>query len=690
MRGVGLRTIGVIAAGAAVLAGVLYVASTVDARAPQVLEVRITQPAADDPQRALTTTSIEVTFNEPVVTDAAEEAFELEPRVAGTMSWSGPILTFTPDEPLPLETAFVVSIAAGVTDPAGNRMAEPSNPFSFETAGRPSVVASSPEDGATEVAIDAQVELTFSSLMDTASVETALTFDPAFVHELRWAGDTLTIVPTNELEPDRRYEVRIAARASDVAGVELEREWELSFRTVASALRPTAIIPADGTDGIALTTPIALIFEEPIDPDSVSGELLTLSPEVPGSLDVASRAGGADASVLRFTPSGSLPANTTFSVTLAPGLRSVDGDLLAVPTEWSFTTGSPSSTLSNQVIFLSDRSGVMNLWAMNADGTGRRQLSAELSGILDYAVAPDGRNFVVGDGRRLVLQSADGADRRVLTEAGVVEFDPSYSANGRTIILGRADAASGAGLGIWARDADGGDTRRLPLPDELVPTVSPAASGARSPGPAAGPQRMPRLSSDGAAVAFVDPEGRLVIADITSDAWVRADLTVAGPPLWLPDGGGVLVGVSPRSRPRASGAPFAPLDAADAHDPTSLELVIVDPDDGEVRPTAFGPGAIRPAVAADGSISFVALDADRDPAAPVAGRLMTAASVEAEPRPVTATRGQEVAWVSSAPEPDALVISVVDEPTAAIWLVRLDRGSRLPLGEDGERARWLP
>jgi hypothetical protein len=202
---------------------------------------------------------------------------------------------------------------------------------------------------------------------------------------------------------------------------------------------------------------------------------------------------------------------------------------------------------------------------------------------------------------------------------------------------------------------------------------------------------MPRLAPGGGSVAFVDAEGRLVIADLTSDAWVRADLQVAGPPLWLPDGSGVLVGVSPRPLAIAADAPIGPLDAADADAPTELELVVVDPDNGDVRPTRFGPGAIRPSIAAGGSVAFVSLDADVDPdAGPLAGQLMTAPGVEEDPRPVTTTLGMAVTWVSSAPEPDALIISVVDEPTAAIWLIRPDRASRVPLGDDGVRARWLP
>ena len=690
MRNVTLRSSVVIAGGAIVLAGVLFVASTVDARAPQVLEIRITQPSGEDPQRALTTTSIEVAFNEAVVTAAAEAAFEIEPQLSGSFSWSGAVLTFTPDEPLPLETAFTVTIASGVTDPAGNRMPEPSNPFGFETAGRPEVLASAPEDGTTDVALNAPIELTFSSLMDTASVETALTFEPIFGHDLRWTGDTLTIVPTSDLEPDQRYQVRLADRASDISGVTLEREWELSFRTVSSSLQPTTVVPADRTDGIALTTPIAVLFDRPIDPDSVSGEMFTLTPEVAGTVDLIARVeGGAGLDVVRFAPSGPLPANTTFTVTLAPGLRSADGDLLALPTEWSFTTGSPSTTLSNQVIFLSDRSGVTNLWAMNADGTGRRQVSAELTPVLDYAAAPDGRHVVIGDGRQLVQQSASGTERDVLTEEGVIEFDPSYSADGRTVVFGRADAVTGAGLGIWSRSADGGDLERLPLAPELV--ESPAASSSYEPAETlTGLVRMPRLAPDGERAAFIDAMGRIVIANLADETWVRATLRAVGPPVWLPDSSGVLAtagGDIPA--PVSATAGVAPLDPVDAADPRDLELVVVGAIDGSVTATPFGVGAVRPSIAADGSVAYVRVDNDSR-ATVLAGALTVAPSVDQPGHTVAAATDLRVVSVSAAPEPNGLVLSVVDEPTAAIWLLDDERGELTPLAMDGGHARWLP
>src|SRR5688500_20337617 len=66
MRSILLRSLLVIGAGGLALAALLYVASPVDARPPAVLEIRLTQPLADDVQRALITTSLEVVCSEMV------------------------------------------------------------------------------------------------------------------------------------------------------------------------------------------------------------------------------------------------------------------------------------------------------------------------------------------------------------------------------------------------------------------------------------------------------------------------------------------------------------------------------------------------------------------------------------------------------------------------------------------------
>ena len=94
-----------------------------DGRAPTVLRVSLTQHLTGDADTALTTSSIEVDFSEPVEHATAEAAFAIRPAVGGTFSWSSASLTFTPAARLPLRTEFEVTIGPGVRDRVGNETA---------------------------------------------------------------------------------------------------------------------------------------------------------------------------------------------------------------------------------------------------------------------------------------------------------------------------------------------------------------------------------------------------------------------------------------------------------------------------------------------------------------------------------------------------------------------------------------
>ena len=146
MRAVVLRSLAVIGIGGLVLGGILYVASTVDGRPPSVVGIALTQPLPDDPARGLPTTSLEITFTEPVDVASASDALSIEPTVEGAVSWSGSVMIFTPDAPLDLATGYTVSIATGIEDLAGNRMTQAPAAFRFETTGAPEVVETEPAE----------------------------------------------------------------------------------------------------------------------------------------------------------------------------------------------------------------------------------------------------------------------------------------------------------------------------------------------------------------------------------------------------------------------------------------------------------------------------------------------------------------------------------------------------------------
>jgi hypothetical protein len=690
-RAVPLRSLVALAIGLAILGGILYYASTVDVSGPTIRAISLTQHLAGDTHQALTTSSIEIDFSEPVDHASAQQAFAISPEVAGAFSWSAASLTFTPAERLPLRTDFEVSIGPGIHDEAGNRLAGLSPSFNFTTVGNPTVVASEPVDAATDVALDAPIQIRFSTLMDTASVERAVRLSPDLEVTLRWSREELTIVPLRSLEPNRRYSLTIGVEARDQAGTPLERAYRLAFRTVLSGLAPDVVVPSDGVAGIAVTTPVAIVFDRPLDLESVNDDLLTISPDVAGSLDVIASpgvAGMGDGSprILRFQPSGPLDPNTTYEVTLEPGLLGADGAGLPAGVSWTFTTGAPTATLSNQVLFLSDRAGIANLWAMNPDGSNQRQLSSELSPVTGYSVAPDGRAYVIGDGSAIVWQRADGSARRLLTDPDLLEFDAAYSPDGTQITFARADPELGTSLGLWMRDADGSDPRPIELPSAA--SASPSTAEPR----AVPLLRAPRISPDGTAVAFVDEAGRIAILDLELRQLATAPFDGLSEPIWLPDGSGVLVAGLPVG-PGGEGVAHPPHTPVQVLDPASrslgaeqlaaLHVVRFNRFATAVSATAFGAGAVRPALDPDGGFAFIRLQGG----VVEGGSLWVTSALGVRGESVLPDSDPPASSASFVPEPGALLIARLGD---GVWLVNLEAGSPRKLSGDGWLPRWLP
>ncbi len=675
MRAVFLRSLLVVGIGGLVLAGVLYVASTVDARPPEVLSIALTQPLPDESGVGLPTTSLEITFSELIDTATATDAVRVEPAVEGSLSWTGSVAIFTPQEALDLETAYTVSVMPGLRDLAGNELAELPEPFMFETTGPPRLVETDPADGASDVALDAPISIRFSGLMDTASVEAALRLRPIFPHTLRWSGQELRIEPTESLAPEGEYRVEIGAEAIDVSGVALADPVGISFRTLTSGLDTAIVIPAHASDGIARTTRIAVAFDEPIDPDTVSSETLLITPEVSGAIEVLDRRGDSpvsdeDGVVLAFTPSGLLPANTTFEVRLGESIAALDGSGLVRTRSWIFTTGAPQAALSNQVAFISDRSGVANLWTMNVDGSAPHQRSAELTPVLDYAVAPDGSSFVVGDGRRLVLQNADGSDRLVLTEDEHLEFDAAYAPDGQRIAFARASADDGRGLGIWERAIPGGETSALSLPEAWVATDEQPAL------------RAPRYAPSGGAIAVVDLRGWVAILGNDGEPSSRARFDATRPPIWLPDAAALVLTGRPSSaspEPTAFEAPVTPLAAG-----ATGGILLLERSATAARSSGLGTGAEALAVSPDGEIAYRAAD----------GTLRVTADA-GEPGDPVGIRELGVLGASFAPGERSIAVVIPrgsrEHPLdGAIVRIGRDGTGRDVLSNDGRQPRWLP
>ena len=153
--------------------------------------------------------------------------------VAGTISYSGVALVFSPASQLAPNTKYSMTIASTATDASGNRLfgnqgAAPSDYlWSFTTGAtadntRPTVVVTNPSDGATGVLASAAVNATFSEAMTPSTISTAtFTLKKGGVlvsGTVTYQGMTASFQPTTNLDVSTLYTATISKDVSDLTG----------------------------------------------------------------------------------------------------------------------------------------------------------------------------------------------------------------------------------------------------------------------------------------------------------------------------------------------------------------------------------------------------------------------------------------------------------------------------------------
>jgi hypothetical protein len=660
---------------------VLYNATTLDRRAPEVRSIALSAPEGDD-HVAQTLTAIDIEFSEPVVRSTAQGRITIEPPVEGAITWDGPTAIFTPSHELPADTTFVVRVAAGFTDLAGNASTAAPDPFTFRTVGAPVVLRATPADGTAGVALDGTLELIFDRLMDTASVEAALQVEPALPVTATWSGSVVSLAFGDGLRFGTTYTVTLGPTAADTGGTELGAPFVTHFTTAAAGLPITSIVPAAGVAGIAVSTPIAVTFAAPIDP-ATARSALHITPGVGGGIrlvtlptdegPVAPSAAPAPQTIL-FEPSGLLAPNTTYTVTLDPTVaRLGEPTVVAGGRTWSFTTGSPTASGQNQIAFLSARGGVRNVWVMNPDGTNQRQLTAELTPVSSFDTTADGRRVVYASAGIVTLETIDGRDLRHLTvDDGRREYGPVFAPDDAAILVGRRDAA-GTDLGIWIEPVGpiGGEERQV-LDHGAPPIGSAGVGGDGLPTSDGTPVWMPRAAFDptGRYVLFAGADGAVVILDLaaTPPVVVKVPLRAEAAGVWVPTRQAFVTAASD-------------LDGANA------ALYTVGPG-GTVTPIAGTEGAAGPAaVGADGSLAVLRVD-------PGGRRAVEIVSSIGSVRLLVGLAGHDDRWPAFSPGGETLIVgrTLIAQPDRSdgIWLVEASTGASRQLSGDGAYGRWIP
>ena len=215
---------------------------------------------ADGSTGVAVTNAVSVTFSEQMETTATEGAFSLDAGgtpVAGSCTWSGTTMTFTPDADLAYETDYAITVTTDAEDTSGNGLADAFSSAFTTAAGvdttAPEIIDVSPADGAGAVPVTTDVSVTFSEAMDTDSTEAAFSLEvdgAAVSGSFSWSGSTMTFAPDGALADETVHDVAVTTAASDISGNSLEQGFSASFTTVSSAV-PSASFTYTPSDPVA-------------------------------------------------------------------------------------------------------------------------------------------------------------------------------------------------------------------------------------------------------------------------------------------------------------------------------------------------------------------------------------------------------------------------------------------------------
>jgi len=118
----------------------------------------------------------------------------------------------------------------------------------------------------------------------------------------------------------------------------------------------------------------------------------------------------------------------------------------------------------SRIAFVSDRSGLAQVWVAGRDGSGLQQItSIEAAQLVVSGWSPDGANVgfdaVIAGNSDAYAVGADGRNLRRLTSDPAREGLPSWSGDGRWIYF--TSSRGGVNLDIWRMPADGGQPTRI-------------------------------------------------------------------------------------------------------------------------------------------------------------------------------------------------------------------------------------
>ncbi len=295
-----------------------------------VVSVEQVQAAADDPRLA-------EQLPQPLLSD---------PPTPGVGRWLSPTrFSFAPTNGWSAATSYTLTIPKELAADGSAALAQPFS-WSFRT-GATVLAGTRPYDTQVDVAAESAIELRLARDVDGASLAERFTLTAvgervAVAGTIRSGEGTFSFQPTTPLARGVRYEAKIAPGVQAISGAAINSEPLTWSFTVMGDLRVDEVIPPpDATEVPTTTRQIAVVFNHPVvaittpTQQAELPQLVTIDPPLQGE------GRWLDTRTFVFSPTVALDPATSYTLSIAAGLRDQTGGQLRQPYSWRFTTLTP-------------------------------------------------------------------------------------------------------------------------------------------------------------------------------------------------------------------------------------------------------------------------------------------------------------------------------------------------------------
>jgi len=303
---------------------------------------------------------LSATFSKPInCSTLTTTTFTVTPlggtAIAGAVTCSGAIATFTPTSSLALQTLYTAVIATGVQDLAGNAMVQ-NYAWNFEAVAGPSVVSTTPAIGATGVAFSQTISATFLQLpaqdpdsagaalkCSTVSGTTFTVTTPSgpVLGTVTCTGATATFTPTAPLAPGTTFTATLTTGVQNVAGTSLSSPFVWKFTTDTPPV-VIATLPANGATGVLLNQPLIATFSSTMNCSTLYSPAKSFAVTGPGGTSVVGTVSCTGNGAI-FTPANPLTPNSLYVATITTAATDLQGVSLASNYSWTFRTGTAAT-----------------------------------------------------------------------------------------------------------------------------------------------------------------------------------------------------------------------------------------------------------------------------------------------------------------------------------------------------------